>query len=87
MLRVINNGSASSWQSQNNGPKMVIHDKEPGFFIKHFIKDLRLAMTEKENIELPILRQVLDQYESLLEDGYADFGTQAIIDYYTKNNS
>lgn len=66
---------------------MVIHDKEPGFFIKHFIKDLRLAMTEKENIELPILRQVLDQYESLLEDGYADFGTQAIIDYYTKNNS
>lgn len=87
MLRVINNGSASSWQSQNNGPKMVIHDKEPGFFIKHFIKDLRLAMNEKENIELPILRQVLDQYESLLEDGYADFGTQAIIDYYTKNNS
>lgn len=87
MLRVINNGSASSWQSQNNGPKMIIHDKEPGFFIKHFIKDLRLAMSEKENIELPILRQVLDEYESLLEEGYGDFGTQAIIDYYTKNHS
>lgn len=86
MLRVINNGSASSWQSQNNGPKMVIHDRQPGFFIKHFIKDLRLAMFEKENLDLPVLKQVLSEYEELLEKGYGDFGTQSIIDYYLENN-
>lgn len=84
MLRVINNGSAASWQSQNNGPKMVIHDKEPGFFIKHFIKDLRLAQQEKKQIDFPISKLVLEEYESLLEEGYGDFGTQAIIDYYFK---
>lgn len=84
MLRVINNGSASSWQSQNNGPKMMVHDKQPGFFIKHFIKDLRLAMQEKESLNLPVLEQVLSEYESLLDQDYGDYGTQAIIDYYSE---
>jgi 3-hydroxyisobutyrate dehydrogenase len=29
MLRVITGGSASSWQAQNNGPKMIIKDYKP----------------------------------------------------------
>ena len=84
MLRVINNGSAASWQSQNNGPKMVIHDKTPGFYIKHFIKDLRLGQQEKKHIDLPVSKLVLEEFESLQNEGYDDFGTQAIIDYYFK---
>lgn len=84
MLRVINNGSASSWQSINNGPKMIVHDKTPGFFIKHFIKDLRLSQQERKHIELPISKLVLEEFESLQNEGYDDFGTQAIIDYYFK---
>lgn len=85
MLKVINNGSASSWQSTNNGPKMAIHDKQPGFFIKHFIKDLRLAVSEKGATQLPVLKQVLDEFESL-EEIYGEYGTQAIIDYYMNKN-
>lgn len=82
MLRVINNGSAASWQSQNNGPKMIVHDKSAGFFIKHFIKDLRLSQQEKKHIDLPVTKLVLEEFESLEDEGYGDFGTQAIIDYY-----
>lgn len=80
LLRVLNNGAALSWQAQNNGPKMVINDKSAGFYIKHFIKDLKLALLEKENLELPILDTVLNEYESL--NDYDDFGTQALTDYY-----
>ena len=45
---VINNGSAASWQAANNGPKMVSQDFDPGFFIKHFVKDLQLAVDNAE---------------------------------------
>lgn len=83
-LNVINNGSAASWQSQNMGPKMIANDFEPGFFIKHFIKDLRLSQEEKEDIDLPLSKLVLEEYEELLDKGYGDMGTQAIIDYYKK---
>lgn len=84
VLNVINNGSASSWQGINNGPKMVANDRSAGFFIKHFIKDLRLGQDEKQDLTLNISKAVLEEYEQLLEKGYGDFGTQAIIDYYKK---
>ncbi len=84
VLNVINNRSASSWQGINNGPKMVANDRSAGFFIKHFIKDLRLGQDEKQDLTLNISKAVLEEYEQLLEKGYGDFGTQAIIDYYKK---
>lgn len=84
VLNVINNGSASSWQGINNGPKMVANDRSAGFFIKHFVKDLRLGQDEKNDLTLNISKAILEEYEQLLEEGYGDFGTQSIIDYYRK---
>lgn len=39
----------------NNGPKMVKEDWAPGFYIKHFIKDMRIAVEEADQrgAELP----------------------------------
>lgn len=82
MLSVIVGGSANSWQAANNGPKMIKNDKSPGFFIKHFLKDLRLILAEKEDLELTIVENVVKIYEVLVERGYDDFGTQTIFDYY-----
>lgn len=82
VLNVINNGSASSWQGINNGPKMAANDRSAGFFIKHFIKDLRLGQDEKGDLTLNISKAVLDEYEQLLVKGYGDFGTQSLIDFY-----
>ncbi len=82
MLDVIVGGSASSWQAANNGPKMIKDDKSPGFFIKHFVKDLNLLLDEKEDLKLSIVESVVKIYDLLVEDGYEDYGTQAIFDYY-----
>ncbi|PKL01042.1 MAG: oxidoreductase [Tenericutes bacterium HGW-Tenericutes-1] len=82
MLNVITGGSASSWQAQINGRKMINHDYAPGFFIKHFLKDLKLVMEEKQGLELEVVERVVRIFETLNEKGYSENGTQAIIEYY-----
>lgn len=82
MLKVIMGGSANSWQASNNGPKMIAHDYAPGFYIKHFLKDLKLVLEEKNDLSLPVVEQVTRVYDMLYTFGMADFGTQAIIEYY-----
>lgn len=84
MLNVIVGGSASSWQAANNGPKMISKDFTPGFFLKHFLKDLSLVIEEKNELYLPTIEAVHKIYKSLESEGLGDFGTQAIIDYYIK---
>ncbi len=84
MLKSISAGAAGSWQMTNNGPKMVSGDYAPGFFIKHFIKDMRIAVEEAEaaGIKLGVLNEVLEMYKSLERGGFGDLGTQAIVEYY-----
>ncbi len=84
MLGCISAGAAGSWQMSNNGPKMVAQDYAPGFFIKHFIKDMRIAVEEaqKRGESLPVLEQVLGMYVALEQNGKGDLGTQAIIEAY-----
>lgn len=84
MLSCISAGAAGSWQMSNNGPKMIEGDYAPGFFIKHFIKDMRIAAEEAESHAawLPVMDQVLTLYEELMDHGKGDLGTQAIIESY-----
>ncbi|MCR3906600.1 MAG: NAD(P)-dependent oxidoreductase [Tenericutes bacterium] len=82
MLSVIVGGSASSWQAANNGPKMIDNDYKPGFYVKHFLKDLKLAMEEKGELPLIVLEKVTQAYQTLLENGFSEQGTQSIIEYY-----
>ncbi|MCI8341972.1 MAG: NAD(P)-dependent oxidoreductase [Firmicutes bacterium] len=86
MLNTISSGAAGSWQLSNNGPKMSSGDYAPGFFIKHFIKDMKIACDEAEDkgIELSVLKDVCSKYISLEEKGMGNLGTQAIIEYYKK---
>ncbi len=86
MLQTIAGGAAGSWQLSNNGPKMVKGDFEPGFFIKHFIKDMALAKEEADERgkDLPILSKVLAMYRDMEDQGLGDEGTQAIIRAYEK---
>ena len=86
MLGCISAGAAGSWQMSNNGPKMAAGDYAPGFFIKHFIKDMRIAVeeAEKSGASLPVLAQVLSMYEGMQARGQGDLGTQAIIEAYRK---
>ena len=84
MLETISAGAAGSWQMSNNGPKILAEDYAPGFYIKHFIKDMRLALAEAEDRRQPlqVLSAVLSLYESLAEKGCENEGTQALIKAY-----
>lgn len=84
MLDSISQGAAGSWQMNNMAPRMIKEDYDPGFFIKHYIKDMKIALEESDarKLTLPILMEVLDMYKKLDEKGLGDLGTQALIKYY-----
>lgn len=86
VLRSISSGAAGSWSLSNLAPRMIAEDFAPGFYIKHFIKDMKIAIEEAEmmDIDLPGLRLSLGMYEQLAEQGYEDNGTQALVNYYSK---
>ena len=57
---------------------------QPGFYIKHFIKDMRIADEEGSirGLHLNVLNDVLDMYLKLMADGEGNLGTQALVKYY-----
>lgn len=85
MLSVITGGSANSWQASNNGLKMIRKDYRPGFYIKHFLKDLKLVMAEKGELPLTVVETATKAYQTLIDKGFAEKGTQAIIEYYLQH--
>lgn len=80
MLQSISNGAAQSWHMSNNGPKMNKREFEPGFYIKHMVKDLKIASEEVPNLK--VLEEVLKMYSTLEKDGDGDLGTQALCKFY-----
>ena len=48
LLNVISTGAAGSWSLSNLAPRMLKGDFAPGFFIKHFIKDMKIAIESNE---------------------------------------
>jgi len=77
-------GAAGSRQFDLLAPRIVNSDFAPGFFLKHFVKDMQLALIEANmsNLHLEMSSQVLAIYEELEADGYGDCGTQALMKYY-----
>lgn len=84
MLDSISKGAAGSWQMDNMAPRMLKGDFDPGFFIKHYVKDMLIASEEAEekNINLNVLVSVLEMYKTLEGEGLGELGTQALIKYY-----
>ena len=83
-VRAVSTGEASSRQLETAAPKIMDRDFTPGFAIKHFVKDLLLAIDEagKDNLNLDVLVTVMSHYRKLEGDGFSENGTQALIKYY-----
>ncbi|EAG9322810.1 NAD(P)-dependent oxidoreductase [Listeria monocytogenes] len=84
VLDSISGGAAGSWSLTNLIPRVLKDDFSPGFFIKHFIKDMGIAISEARQmgLELPGLTLAEKMYQTLAEQGLSEEGTQALIKYY-----
>ena len=49
VLDSVATGAAGSKQLDTFGLKILAGDYAPGFFLKHFVKDMKLALTEVEH--------------------------------------
>ncbi len=84
ILKSITTGAAGSWSLTNLAPRMLSGNFEPGFYIKHFIKDMKIALDEAEQMEMavPGLALAKSLYEQLVEMGEENSGTQALYKYW-----
>ncbi len=81
VLETVGGGSAANWSLSNYGPRILKEDYTPGFFVKHFIKDLKIALDEAKKLDLPLpaTQKATELYESLADKGFENDGTQALI--------
>ena len=87
VIKTVGSGAAANWSLSNYGPRVLKGDYTPGFFAKHFLKDLRIALEEadKMDLNLPATKEAKHLYEELVdEDGLGSDGTQALIKLWWK---
>ena len=80
----ISGGAAASFQMSNMLRMALDGNFDPGFMIKHFVKDMTIgAETSKEyGAHLPVLEQVLREARAIEERGGGADGTQSLLKYY-----
>lgn len=84
VLKAIETGAASSFALSKLAPRMIKGDFAPGFYVKHFIKDMNIAIQSAEAMDLktPGLIQAKNLYDQLASSGEEDSGTQALYKLY-----
>lgn len=85
VLKSIESGAAGSWSLSNLAPRIIKDDFAPGFFVKHFIKDMTIAIESAEamGLEVPGLQLARQLYEKVAAEGGSENGTQALFKLYT----
>ena len=88
VINVIGKGAAGCWSINNLGPRIVDGNFDPGFFIKHFIKDMGIALKEAKNmnLSLPGLALAYQFYISATAIGFENLGTQGLYKVLAKMN-
>jgi 3-hydroxyisobutyrate dehydrogenase len=83
-LRSISGGGASSWALLNLAPRVLKGDFAPGFYVKHFVKDIGLALDvcREQKVSLPGLELASKLYAEVVAAGEGDSGTQALARLY-----
>ncbi len=81
VFKSVSVGAAGSKALEVLGPRILVRNFEPGFYVEHFIKDMGIALKEAErmNLSLPGLSLAKQLYESVRAIGYGRKGTQALM--------
>jgi 3-hydroxyisobutyrate dehydrogenase len=84
VLASISKGAAGSWSLSNLAPRMIEGNYQPGFYVKHFIKDMSIASESADAMDLPTpgLDLALSMYRQLSALGGGDDGTQGLFKLY-----
>jgi 3-hydroxyisobutyrate dehydrogenase len=84
VMSSIETGAAGSWSLSNLMPRAIAGDFAPGFKIKHFVKDLGIAVesAQEMGLALPGLEKAYELYRRLEDGGAGEDGTQALLRMY-----
>lgn len=84
VLKSIGSGAAGSWSLSNLAPRMIAGDFAPGFYVKHMIKDMTIALEAAEEMGMmtPGLKLAKKLYDELASKGEENSGTQALYKLY-----
>jgi len=80
----ISGGAAGSWALSTLAPRALSGDFAPGFYVKHMLKDLRIALESAAELELELPGLAVAQrlYNQVAAQGWEDEGTQALYRLY-----
>ena len=81
VIEMIGQGAAGCWSLNHLGPRMLKQDWEPGFYVKHFVKDMGIAINDaqKMGIRLQGLELAHQFYKKVSQSGYEEKGTQVLL--------
>ncbi len=81
VLESVASGAAGSWTLSNLGPRIIAGNFDPGFYVEHFLKDMRIALEEARRMELdlPGLTLCEQLYQATAQQGHARQGTHALM--------
>lgn len=85
ILETLSAGGANNWSMTNYVPRILKNDFTPGFFSRHFLKDLRIALEEadKMGLDLKATAEAKRLYEVMVDvKGLGNQGTQGLINIY-----
>ena len=88
VIDVIGKGAASSWSINILGRRIADGNYAPGFFIKHFVKDMGIALEEarRMGLALPGLALVNQFYVAAMAMGWENLGTQGLYRVLARMN-
>jgi 3-hydroxyisobutyrate dehydrogenase len=88
MIAVVGSGAAASWSLNNYGPRIAKGNFDPGFFIKHFVKDMDIALKEarRMKLSLPGLALAHQFYVSAMAIGLENMGTHSLYKLLDRMN-
>ncbi|MCH2180811.1 MAG: NAD(P)-dependent oxidoreductase [Mariniblastus sp.] len=80
VMQSVSRGAAGSWSLSNLGPRIIDNQLDPGFFVDHFIKDMGIALTEanRMDLSLPGLALAHQLYRAVKAQGDGQLGTHAL---------
>lgn len=88
LIELLSGGAAGSFSLAKLAPRMIRRNFEPGFYVEHFVKDLRIALDEAKRmgLQLPGTALATKFYEALQAQGGGRMGTQGLLTVLEKLN-